>query len=101
MSVKKPSKEEDEYFAREEAQKRHKLAVERAAAMEAKERERLKALHHMRCPSCGLELEEVLFHGLKIDRCFHCGGTFLAAGQLEELAGKQHDIVAKIVALFT
>jgi hypothetical protein len=100
MTVKKPSSEEEEYFAREEAQKRHKLAVEKSAAMKAEEKEALKKLHFMRCPSCGMQLEKVQFHGITIDRCFSCGGTFLDAGELEHLAGKEHGVIAKIVALF-
>ncbi len=34
MTVKKPSETEEEYFAREEAERRHALAVEKARQLE-------------------------------------------------------------------
>lgn len=99
MSTNKPSNEEEEYFAREEAQKRHKIAVETARAMEAAERDRRQKLHYMKCPKCGYDLETVKFRNVAIDKCFHCNGTWLDAGELETLAG--HDrLVERLVAVF-
>jgi hypothetical protein len=101
MTTKKPSHEEEEYFAKEETARMHALAVDRARRMEQEELARLKAAHFMKCPKCGFDLETVGFKGLKIDRCFHCGGTWLDQGELETLAGHEHDdILHRIVALF-
>jgi hypothetical protein len=102
MSVKKPSNEEDEYFAKEEANRLHALAVEQARRTEAAEAERLKALHFMHCPKCGFELKTLQFKGVAIDRCFHCGGTWLDKGELEQLAGMQPsaDLLHQIIGLF-
>ena len=55
--TKKPSHEEDEFFAKEEATRLHNLAMERARKMQVEERERLKQLHFMHCPKCGFELQ--------------------------------------------
>ena len=52
------------------------------------ERERLRALHWMRCPKCGLHLDEITFRDVKVDKCFGCGGVYLDDGELEQLAGK-------------
>ncbi len=96
MSAQKPSNEEEEYFAKEEAAARHRLAVEHMAKMEQKTQEELRALHHMKCPKCGFDLEHVKFRDVGIDRCFHCHGTWLDAGELEHLAGKEHGMLQSI-----
>jgi hypothetical protein len=100
MTVKKPSKEEEEYFAKEEAARLHGLAVEKARQVADADRERQKALHYMKCPKCGFDLHAMQFRGLTIDKCFHCNGTWLDAGELEALAGGEQDVLSKIVALF-
>lgn len=100
MSINKPSHEEEEYFAKEDANRRHALVVERAAQMRHEELEQLKATHWMHCPKCGFVLEPIKFKGVTIDKCFHCNGTFLDAGELETLAGKESDLLAKVVSVF-
>jgi len=95
---------EDEYFVREEALKKQKLALEQTRSMLQKERTQLKELHWMHCPKCGLELHTVKFHGVAIDRCFHCHGTWLDAGELEKLAVHEKEqkgaVVKSILNIF-
>ncbi|HKA87403.1 MAG TPA: zf-TFIIB domain-containing protein [Haliangiales bacterium] len=98
--MKKPSETEEEYFAREEAARLQRSAVEKNRAIEAEERERLKKLHYMRCPKCGMELREIAFKGVKIDRCFNCHGTWLDHGELERVAGKEPGFLDRIAAVF-
>ena len=102
MTVKKPSETEEEYFAREEAVRRHTLAVEKARQIEQQKLTELKTLHWMKCPKCGFDLEPVKFKDVTIDKCFHCNGTFLDAGELEALAGADtsHSLLQRIVAVF-
>jgi hypothetical protein len=100
MSTTKPSNEEDEYFAREEAERRHSLAVEQARKLEQEELAQLKKTHWMHCPKCGFKLEPIKFKQLTVDKCFHCNGTWLDAGELEALAGKEPDLLHRIVAVF-
>lgn len=76
---------EDEYFAREDAEKKRKLAADAREAMATAERERLKALHHGFCPACGMTLSTLALRGVEVDKCFSCGGTWLDAGELEQL----------------
>ncbi len=56
--------------------------------MEAKARDKLKALHWLHCPKCGMDMESVIVGGVEVERCFACGGTFLDAGDLERLANE-------------
>ena len=101
MSVKKPSQEEEEYFAKEDAARRHALAVEKARQLEQEQLTALKAMHWMKCPKCGFDLESMTFKGLVVDKCFHCNGTWLDAGELEALAGtERHGLLQQLVAVF-
>ena len=81
----KPSNSEDEYFVREDAEKKRRLAQQAKKDKEAAELKRLKDLHWMRCPKCGLEMHEVKFRGVDVDVCFSCNGIFLDAGEIEQL----------------
>jgi hypothetical protein len=100
MSLNKPSETEDEFFARQDAENRRKLALEKARALKEAELAQLKALHYMHCPKCGFPLETINFHELQIDRCYHCGGTFLDEGELERLAGKEPGFIQRVIAVF-
>jgi uncharacterized protein len=98
--MKKPSETEEEYFARQDAEKRRKLALEQQRAMAAAERDRLRQLHQMRCPKCGMELTTISYRDVQIDRCFSCGGTWLDEGELEQLAGREPGFLQKLISVF-
>lgn len=85
MSPVKPSSTEEEYFAREEAEKARRRSAEQSKEISEKERQGLKDLHFMRCPKCGMELTELKFRGVAIDKCTSCGGVWLDDGELETL----------------
>ena len=85
----KPSTNEDEYFAREDAEKKRKLALDQHKKIAQDEREELKKLHYMHCPKCGMPLHTVRFHNIDIDRCFNCQGTWLDKGELDKVAGHE------------
>ena len=88
MSIRKPTESEDEYFARQEFERRKKQAEERAAAMAVEERAKLAQLPRMRCPRDGAELVEVPFRQVRIDKCVSCAGLWLDAGELDQVIGK-------------
>ena len=96
----KPSDKEEEYFARIEMERRRKTEEERIKAIETAERQRLKEMHFMRCPKCGMELQEVEFKGVRIDKCFQCEGIWLDAGELETLSKLEQTTVGKAFKLF-
>jgi hypothetical protein len=100
MAPQKPSQNEEEFIAKQEALARHKAAVEKSKQMAAAEREQAKKLHFMKCPKCGMDLESVLFRAVTIDKCYHCNGTWLDAGELETLAGHGGDILNRVAAIF-
>ena len=93
----KPSNTEEEYFAREEIEKKRKLALQQAQATESKKKEELKKLHFMKCPKCGMDLQTVTKGSgktaVEIDTCFNCHGIWLDAGELEavtKMAGEEN-----------
>ncbi len=99
--LEKPSKNEDEYFARQELERRKKWAQEQAAKMETEQKEQLKQLHWMKCPKCGMDLKEIEVHGVKVDQCANCGGVFLDAGEMEQIEKhEQGGVMGRVFSMF-
>jgi uncharacterized protein len=82
------SVDEGEQDIREELSRRRAARERDQDQLSDEERARLRAQHWMRCPKCGLLLDEITFRGVKVDKCFSCGGVYLDDGELEQLAGK-------------
>jgi Zn-finger nucleic acid-binding protein len=82
MSTDKPSRNEDEYFAQQNAEliRKQREQAEKAA-LEAERRS-----HYMKCPKDGHDLSTGQYHGVQIETCPHCGGMWLDAGELEVVA---------------
>ncbi len=76
---------ENEYFVREDAERKRKLALKVRRELEHAERQRLQALHWMRCPKCGLEMHEITYRGMTVDVCFSCNGIFLDEAELAHI----------------
>ncbi len=83
--IDKPSNQEDEYFAREDVEKKRRLALQQAAELQAKQKEELKRLHYMKCPKCGMDLHTLDQGRVQVDSCFNCHGVWLDAGELEQV----------------
>ena len=82
----KPSEKEEEYFARMEFERKKKLEEEKHLKLGDQEKKRLKELHYMKCPKCGMELIEIDYKGVKVDKCSECEGIWLDAGELEAIS---------------
>ena len=77
--------QEDEYFVKKEREQLANLK----AKQEAEAKEAAKKATHMKCPKCGESLKERTFQKILIDQCAGCGGVWLDAGELEEIAEKE------------
>jgi uncharacterized protein len=77
----KPSRNEDEYFAKLNAE----LIKERRASLDAARAKSDRKAHYMKCPKCGGELKEMEHHHVKVDQCADCGGVWLDVGEIELL----------------
>ena len=84
----KPSRNEEEYFRKLDADlikaQREKLDAERAG-MERARRDSEREQWLMCCPKCGAALEERDVDQVKVDVCPEGHGTWLVAGELELL----------------
>jgi hypothetical protein len=92
----KPSRNEDEYFAKRDAElikaKRAQLDAERANAARSK--------NLMKCPKDGADLVEREFHNVKIDVCSECKGIWLDPGELELIRVVDRNPVRRIFGDF-
>ncbi|MEQ8172513.1 MAG: zf-TFIIB domain-containing protein, partial [Candidatus Eremiobacterota bacterium] len=75
--------EQEEKLIKEHAMRVQKQQEEETTRRLEEEKQKLKELHYMRCPKCGLELEEVTFMNILIDICNECNGIWLDKGELE------------------
>ena len=82
----KPSEKEEEFFARQEFEKKKKLEEEKQKQFAADHKKNAKDLHFMKCPKCGMDLVEIDYKKLKIDKCSSCEGVWLDAGELDMVA---------------
>ena len=75
----KPSRNEEEYFARRNAE----LIKEQRAKLDQSRVRQERASHYMKCPKCGADLKEREFHHVRVDECSECGGMWLDKGEME------------------
>jgi len=98
--AKKPSEKEEEYFARMEFERRKKTEEEKHKNMATEEKKRLKELHFMKCPKCGMELIEIDYQKIKVDKCSSCQGVWLDAGELEAVSNLESSTLDKFFSIF-
>ncbi|MCL4476090.1 MAG: zf-TFIIB domain-containing protein [Nitrospirae bacterium] len=96
----KPSEREAEYIARMEFEKKKKTEEEKHRLLKAEEKKRLRDLHHMRCPKCGMELIEIDYKEIKVDKCSECEGIWLDAGELEAVSKLEKGGLDKLFGVF-
>ncbi len=95
-----PSKNEDEYFVRQEYEKKKAAEAAKFALLAEEEKNKQKELHWMYCPKCGTTLSEIDFKGIKIDKCSHCDGVWLDAGELESINKLEQGVLGRFLKAF-
>ena len=101
MSPLKPSEKEEEFFARQEFEKKRRMEEEKQKSLAAEAKKQAKDLHFMKCPKCGMDLIEIDYKNLKIDKCSSCAGVWLDAGELEAVAGMEKGGLDKLFSVFS
>ena len=89
----KPSRNEDEYFVKLDAD----LMKQRRAQLDAERAKQERASHFMKCPKCGGDLAERDMGGVKIDQCGDCRGVWLDAGELELVRDTRKSGISRFV----
>jgi hypothetical protein len=74
----KPSRNEEEFFKRRDAE----LIAQHRAQLDAERNRAERSTHYMKCPKCGADLAEREFQNVRIDVCGECKGMWLDAGEL-------------------
>jgi Zn-finger nucleic acid-binding protein len=54
----------------------------------------------MKCPKCGMALIEVDYKRIKVDKCSHCEGVWLDAGELEAVSDLEKSGLEKFFGVF-
>ena len=80
-----PSDQEDEYFARQEFERRKREMADRDQRVAAQEREQILKLARGRCPKCAAGLVTMTFRGVELDKCSACGGLWFDTGELDRV----------------
>ena len=101
MTLMKPSEKEEEYFARELFAKKQKAEQEKQQKLADAEKQKAKELHHMKCPKCGMNLVEIDYKSIKIDKCSSCAGVWLDAGEMEQVAQMEKSGLDKLFSVFS
>ena len=89
----KPSQNENEYFARQDAEW---LKAQRASLDAARAMKDAKS-SGMRCPRCQGDLKEREFHNVRIDVCASCRGVWLDAGEMHMLAHVEPTAMLQVI----
>ncbi len=96
----KPSHQEEEYFVKLEFERKKKAEAEKQARMVEEEKRKLKELHHMHCPKCGMNLITIDYKRIAVDRCSGCEGIWLDYGELEAITRLERSGLDKLFRLF-
>ena len=96
----KPSHSEEEFFAREEQEKKHQFHEKQKHKDDQAQRELQKNLHFMKCPKCGDDLKLIRISFVDIDECIKCGAMVLDKGELDKLKIADNTVLRALVDVF-
>ena len=97
----KPSETEEEFFARKEYERLRKAQEESQKKLATEQRAKEKELHYMKCPKCGMNLVEIDYKKIKVDKCSECEGIWLDAGELEMVVQMDKGSLDKLFSVFS
>ncbi|MEQ8187901.1 MAG: zf-TFIIB domain-containing protein [Candidatus Eremiobacterota bacterium] len=90
--------EQEEKLMKEHVMRVQKQKEEETTRRLEEEKKKLKELHYMRCPKCGMELEEVIFMDMPVDICNECNGIWLDKGEIEAMLAKESGFLGNLCA---
>jgi len=73
-----PTRNEDEYFARANAE----LIKQMRSLLDDQRQEIERREHFMKCPKCGADLKERDYENVKVDTCPDCHGIWIDQGEI-------------------
>jgi hypothetical protein len=97
----KPTEQEDEYFARLEFERQRKVLDEREAQAAEAEQRRILSVVRGRCPKCGAGLIAVPYRGIELDKCSRCQGVWLDFGELDQVVTDDTGLFGSVRRIFS
>lgn len=91
---------ETDYFLHEDSLSKHKIAEEKIKAESAQHEEELKALHYMKCPKCGHDLETKRMSYIDVDQCPSCGALVIEAQNINKFIVEEKSILKTLIDFF-
>lgn len=96
----KSTAQEEEYIKRQEFERLKKAEEEKHKSLSKTEKKRLRDLHFMMCPKCGMELVEIEYKNIKVDKCSECDGIWFDAGEFESVSQLNKSTMDKLFGVF-
>jgi ribosomal protein L37AE/L43A len=96
----KPSRSESEFFAREEAEKIHRLAEQQKREQLESQKEQSKNIHFMKCPKCGSDLKTVRMGLVDVEECSECEVLVLDKDALKKIEVADKSIFKSLLEVF-
>jgi ribosomal protein L37AE/L43A len=98
--MKKGKDFEADYFMREESASKHKLQEHNRRRHKKAVDEQLRALHYMKCPKCGHDLETKRLSYIDIDQCSSCGVLVLAPSDIDRFIAEEKSVLKAFIDFF-
>ncbi len=98
--MKKGKNLEADYFMREESASTHKLREQNRRLHKKAEDEKLRELHHMKCPKCGHDLMTKRLSYIDVDQCSSCGVLVLAPTDIERFIAEEKSVLKAFIDFF-
>lgn len=93
--------QEDEYFARLDAEAKAKLKAKLEQEEGSLSREQRRQTYLNKCGKCGADMDTTTFRGVEIEVCPECNAVLLDPGELEQLAGNDStDVFTSFFSMF-
>lgn len=91
---------EVELYTRQVFEKLRKLEEAKQNGLNAEERREARGLHFMKCPKCGMNLVQIDYRHLQVDKCTACEGIWLDAGELEQVTRLEKEVLDRFFSVF-
>lgn len=100
IGMKKGKDFEAEYFIREDAASKHQIHEQNKRHHKKAADEELRALHYMKCPKCGHDLEKKRLSYIDVDQCSSCGVLVLAPDDVERFIAEEKSVLKSFIDFF-
>ena len=95
-----PSGQEEEYFAKQEFERRKKVLADQEGRAAEGERQRILAVARNRCPKCAASLVTITYRNVELDKCSSCEGLWFDCGELDKVLAEEGGFLSGLKRIF-